>query len=291
MAHRQQDLHQQAKPLTTATSLSWPLSILSAFLTGIVGMLAAGFVAAACVDWYGVSSREGESGYFVIAIAFLGLIAGVRHRADHRTRRCRPAPTPASSRRSAGRSRWSPASRSWAGRTARLLADIPPEIDGEALMLAVEVRWPEGQVERPVAGRGRGIARRCTPFPSTPTRCARRRTARSGCEDAHRVDGRWVVPGAVSIFTSRGKRVLVVSTERRRPEGERGIPGAAPGAAGQAQYLEWSEWLPRTRPGTTPHNRLTYRFRVQRTSQPVRTRAHRRLGGRNGRRAASTGRR
>ncbi len=103
MAHRQQDLHQQAKPLT-AKSLSWPLSIVSAFLTGIVGLLAAGFVAAACVDWYGVSSREGESGYFVIGIAFLGLIAGFVVGLIV-ARMVAAALAPASSRHSADRSR------------------------------------------------------------------------------------------------------------------------------------------------------------------------------------------
>jgi hypothetical protein len=42
-------------------------------------------------------------------------------------------------------------------------------------------------------------------------------------------------------------------------DGERGFQ-APPGAASAG--LEWSDWLPRTRPGTTPHNRLTYRSRA-----------------------------
>ena len=154
------------------------------------------------------------------------------------------------------------------GAAARLLADIPPEIDGEALMLAVEVRWPEDQVEQPVAGADEGsLALHSIPFYSNTVRATE--TGPLWMEDAQRVDGRWVVPGAVSVFTSRGKRVLVVSTgdDDEANEGFQVPLAARPGR----RYLEWSDWLPRTRPGITPHNRLTYRFRVRRTSQPVRT--------------------
>ena len=267
MAHRQQDLHQQAKPLTTATSLSWPLSILNAFLTGVVGMLAAGFVAAACVDWYGVSSREGESGYFVIAIALLGLVAGVA--IGLIVARIVAGGTDPGFLKALGRSVAVVAVITLVGGgAARLLADIPPEINGEALMLAVEVRWPEDQVERPVAAAGEGsLALYSIPFYSNTVRASE--DGPLWMEDAHRVDGRWVLPGAVSVFTRRGKRVLVVSTGDDH-EANEGFQVPLPARPGKRQ-LQWSDWLPRTRPGTTPHNKLTYRFRVQRTSQPVRT--------------------
>jgi len=265
VAHRQQDLHQQAKPLTTK-ALSWPLSIVSAFLTGIVGLLAAGFVAAACVDWYGVSSREGESGYFVIGMAFLGLIAGFV--VGLIAARVVAGGADPGFLKALGRSVAVVAVCTVVGgAAARLLADIPPEIDGEALMLEVEVRWPEDQVERPVAGAREGsLELHSVPFYSNTVRASD--YGPLWMEDAHRVDGRWVVPGAVSVFTSRGKRVLVVSTGDD-DEANEGFQVPLPARPGQ-RYLEWSDWLPRTRPGTAPHNRLTYRFRVQRTSQPVR---------------------
>ena len=89
-------------------------------------------------------------------------------------------------------------------------------------------------------------------------------------QDARLVEGRWVVPGAVSVFTGRGKRALMVSTNEDDPTANEGFLVPLP-ARPSARDLEWSEWLPRARPGTAPINKLTYRFRVRRSSQPVRT--------------------
>jgi hypothetical protein len=47
-------------------------SLLIAFLAGFAGLLVAGLIAIACVDWYRVSNFEGASGFFVIGIALLG---------------------------------------------------------------------------------------------------------------------------------------------------------------------------------------------------------------------------
>ena len=267
MAHRQQDLHEQAESLTTTPSLSWPLSILSAFLTGIVGMLAAGFVAAACVDWYSISSREGESGYFVIAIAFLGLVAGCA--IGLITARVVAAGSDPGFLKALGRSLAMVAGIAvLGGGTARLLADVPPELDGETLMLSVEVRWPEDQVEPPPAGPGEGsLTLHSIPFYSNTVRASE--SGPLWMQDARRMDGRWVVPGAVSIFTSRGKRALMVSTNDDDPKANEGFLVPLPARPG-ARYLEWSDWLPRARPGIAPINKLTYRFRVRRISQPVR---------------------
>ena len=56
--------------------MSWLGSFFIGVLTAIVAALAGGFVAAAWVDWYHISGREGESGYFVIAIGLLSGIVG-----------------------------------------------------------------------------------------------------------------------------------------------------------------------------------------------------------------------
>ncbi len=57
--------------------MTWLVSLLVACICGVLGMLHAGVIANACVSWYQVSSREGESGYFVIFIAMGGGIAGL----------------------------------------------------------------------------------------------------------------------------------------------------------------------------------------------------------------------
>ena len=231
-------------------------------------MLAAGLVAAACVDWYNVSSREGESGYFVIAIALLGFVAGFV--IGLITARVVAAGADPGLVKALGRSLAMVAGVTLlGGGTARLLADVPPEIGGETLMLSVEVRWPPEQVDQPRAGPGEGtLTLHSIPFYSNTVRASE--TGPLWMQDARLVEGRWVVPGAVSVFTGRGKRALMVSTNEDDPTANEGFLLPLPARPG-ARDLEWSEWLPRARPGTAPINKLTYRFRVRRSSQPVRT--------------------
>ena len=57
--------------------MSWPASIFSALLTGLLALFVGGFIAAMAVDWYHISGREGASGYFVAGIAILSFGAGV----------------------------------------------------------------------------------------------------------------------------------------------------------------------------------------------------------------------
>ncbi len=52
--------------------MNWTLSLFISSLAGLVGLFVAGLIAIAWVDWYRVTSFEGASGYFVIAVALLG---------------------------------------------------------------------------------------------------------------------------------------------------------------------------------------------------------------------------
>jgi hypothetical protein len=56
--------------------MSWGLSILAGVLTAAVGAFAAGFTAERHTDWHAMSSFEGSSGYFVVFMGLLGLVAG-----------------------------------------------------------------------------------------------------------------------------------------------------------------------------------------------------------------------
>jgi hypothetical protein len=148
------------------------------------------------------------------------------------------------------------------GTVAGLLADIPPTIDGEELLLITELRWPSGAAS-PVAAPGTGLVQLAALSASAV------RASTDGplfLEDAHHVDGRWVVPGAVRVFTSRGSRMLYF-------RGGETIVAAfivpLPGHPGAAQH-DWSEWLPQRGEAAGP-DRFTYRFRVVRQSDPIRT--------------------
>jgi hypothetical protein len=247
--------------------MSWPLTIFVALLSAVVGAIAGGFTAQLAVDWYRISSFEGGSGYFVVAMGLAGLLGGlliglvasrfVAHGAHPGFLRAFGL--------------------SLAvvlgivgsiGGVARLLADVAPTLGGEPLMLLVEVRWPDGPSVSPATDTTERRLRLTSLAGSVA------RTSRTGpfwTEDARQEDGRWIVPGAVEVFTSRGKRVIDVEPE---------IPNAAgilvplPAYPRSAQ-LEWSGWMPQARAGTAPlPDGFRYRYKVVPRNQPVRSQAY-----------------
>jgi hypothetical protein len=244
--------------------MKWLVSLAVAVLTAIAGLCAAGIVGGLLVDWYRVSSFEGGAGFFVVGIAVLGGIGSfVIGLVTARVIAARPRP-------SFGKALGYACAivlgvLAIIAGVARLLADIPPTIDGETLFLQVELRWPAAGGPDPRTIRGAGYTRLGT---STGSVVRRQEDGPLFVEDARNEDGRWIVPGAVDVFTSRGQRVLDVGI------GE--TPLAAflvplPAHPGQAQRA-WSDWMPHPRPGAAPlPDQFTYRFRVVRQSEPVRS--------------------
>src|SRR6266540_3729197 len=241
--------------------MGWTLSLVVAMLTTIAGLLASALVAGLAAMWYRVSSFEGGSGYFVVALALLGGVGGfVIGLVASRIVAARPKP---GFLKALGVSTGIVVLLlTGTGGVARLLADIPPTIDGEEMLLVTELRWPSGAAN-PIAAPGRALVQLGAASGSVV------RVSEDGplfLEDALQVEGRWVVPGAVRVFTSRGSRVLNFWV------GETILAGfivplpVYPGAA----QREWSEWLPRQGEGAGP-DRFSYRFRVVRESEPIRT--------------------
>src|SRR5215212_4463241 len=128
--------------------MSWLASLLVALLAAAIGLVLGGFVASHAVSWYRISSFEGGSGYFVVALALLGFVVGfvigvVASRI-----------VAASAHPSAWRAiAWSQLSviglAVLVGAIARFSADVPPRLNGEPLLLAVEIRWPPSQSVSP----------------------------------------------------------------------------------------------------------------------------------------------
>ncbi|MCA9722810.1 MAG: hypothetical protein KC489_10505, partial [Gemmatimonadetes bacterium] len=122
--------------------MSWPASLTVGALVAIVAGALAGLVAGLITDWHRMSSFEGASGYFVVGMILLGAIAGFllgvvtsRLLGDASmlkalgvavTITCAIAAVVAG--------------------ISRSQADIPPTIDGESLVLAIELKWPSGRV-------------------------------------------------------------------------------------------------------------------------------------------------
>jgi hypothetical protein len=248
--------------------VSWPLSILVALLTGGVGLLGAGFVAALIVDWYRISSFEGGSGFFVVFMALFGGMAGsVLGLIAARVTAARPNPGFGKGLRNAVGA--AVVILVAVAGVARVLADVPPQIDGQTLLLHVELRSPAGDTTDLAALSGTPYVRlgALAPFSNV------QRVSDQGplwIEDVRREDSRWIVPGAVEIVTSRGKKVLDIGVGDTMLGGFliplRGSPSRAD--------LDWTPWYPQAPAGEAPlPDQFTYRYRVARQSDSVRTAA------------------
>ncbi|AHG93882.1 hypothetical protein J421_6347 (plasmid) [Gemmatirosa kalamazoonensis] len=233
--------------------MSWPGSIAIALLTGVVGMLAAGYVANLAVGWYRVSSFEGGAGYMVVGLALVGGVAGV------------VVGLVASRTVGSGFVKALGASEGSilalvgvVGLTARALADVPPEIDGKELLLAVEVQWPATNAASPATEPGEAFVR-LSRVTSGVARASR--LGPLWKDDARLVDGRWIAPGVVNVFTTRGRRALFVQLGDSIVAGFDLPLRARPASSDRA----WSDWVPRTRDG------FAVRYRVALDGEPVRS--------------------
>lgn len=242
--------------------MSWFASFGVAALTAMVGLVVGGVIANLCVSWYSISSFEGGSGYFVVAMALIGGLAGFvigmiasRYIAASATPGFwRALGTAVGAVLTLGIVIALP---------ARLLADVPPEIDGETLLVAFELKWPASQTTDP----------RTTPgLPVSYLRSSAGHVVRKSergaffLEDARQEDGRWVAGGGTYIFTNRGQRVLDVSI------GDSTLAGfILPMKSPTSSHREWSEWFPRPRDGAPAlPDGFRLRYKVIKASEPLR---------------------
>jgi hypothetical protein len=202
--------------------MSWLQSFFVAVLTAVVAAIAGGWIGVLCVSWYRISPREGGSGYFVAAIVvlsgFLGFLLGFilsRYFGGAGT-----AGFFTGLGASAG------AALGLAGAITVIawrLADIPPTIHGHELDLVVEARLPVG-AERPAVIEGKQFV-----FFESGERGKAPRASETGFLDVSKttqIEGRWVVPGSVRIFTTRDTRFVTIALDEKRAFGfELRFPG------------------------------------------------------------------
>ncbi|MEP7384392.1 MAG: hypothetical protein ABI910_22130 [Gemmatimonadota bacterium] len=240
--------------------MSWLLSFVVALLMGLLGLLVGGVVAGLYVDWYRVSSFEGGSGYFVIGFALLGFLAG----AIVGMISARVVDDSGMGRAMGMSSLVVVMIGLTITGVSRLFADIPPTIDGDEVLLTFELRWPAQETRAPASMPGLGHARLGAAAGHTLRRWG---NGILFVEDAHLVEGRWVVPGAVEVFTGRGTRLLDVGI------GDTSLAGFVVPLPGQpgAKERTWSEWMPNPRAGSVPPpGAYTYRYRIVKVSEPAR---------------------
>src|SRR5689334_15170431 len=128
--------------------MSWIASSLIAVLTAAIGLVLGGFIASHAVSWYRISSFEGGSGYFVVGMALLGAIAGLP--IGLVASRVVAASAHPGAWRAIG---WSQLTvigiAAIVAAIARFGADVAPKLNGEELLLMVELQWPATQVASP----------------------------------------------------------------------------------------------------------------------------------------------
>jgi hypothetical protein len=241
--------------------LSWLASFFVAILAAGAACVGTGLVANLYVDLYHMTSREGASGYFIVSMAFLGLVGGfVLGLVEARVVAASAQP-----------GFWKATGvvlvtltvvLGGAALIERGLADVPPEIDGEQLWLQVEVRPPLGWSMPPG-----GTAPAQLRLGSVSGRTVRKNVRGAlFAEDARIEDGRAIVPGAVELFTERGDRLLQIVIGTREEWFGVDVP-RHPGR----KLLAWSAWISDPeRAARKTGNQMSYRFRLLKRSEPVR---------------------
>lgn len=245
--------------------MSWFSTIVSAVLTAVAGTVLTGYVANLAVRWYRISSFEGGSGYYVVFLALAGgiaaLIIGIIV-----ARIVAAGANPAFVKALAFSLLTITALTGAGGSVARLMADVPPTVDGEELMLVVEARWPAGTAQSPAATPGTSFLELGSNTSAHVERLAKRGALWK--EDARLVDGRWTVTGVAPVFTERGARsVNIALNDSTRYDFLIDLP-RRPGT----RDFEFSEWLPTEGAGGTIRDTgISIRYRVQKRSEPTRT--------------------
>lgn len=238
--------------------MSWLASIAIAVLTGGLGLLVAGYIAERCGDWYHVSNVDGGAVALVVAAALLGGMASAV--IGLVVSRFVPGGGVVGFLQGLGAS---------SGMVvviggvsiliAWLLADIPPRIAGVLLDLDVEIKLPVGETVPSVSD---------TDKPSLTlgsiVNHVQRKSGRGTLkvDEARLEDGRWIVPGSVMVFTTRGLR-MIDARIGQKSIGAFMVPlPARPGT----EFEQWSPWTPRPRAGDPPwpDSKASYRFRIRR---------------------------
>jgi hypothetical protein len=241
--------------------MSWFHSIVIGFLTAVVGCLGAGVVASQCVRWYRISSFEGAAGYYVVFIALLGAVVGLI--GGIVCSRYVPATEGAMFLKGLGI-----ATGGMGGLLllvliiCRLAADLPPEMNGRSLELAVEVRCPEG-FAWPVKVDDYGA------FAGVDLPGGRRQpTGKLRLEEAVLVDGRWVVPATVPLETSVNQKYFRAYFNRENDA----FFGLRLRSHPNGRDLNWSPWIESgwntNQPEPAPEKEFKLRYRVQEIIPP-----------------------
>lgn len=241
--------------------MTWFISLFIGLLTAILGCGSALFIATKCVRWYRISSFEGGSGYFVVLMGLFGIVIGM----VVGTVAARFAVTGEHVHflRGLGYAFGSLVSLALVVLAAcRLGADLPPEIDGKSLELAIEVRAPRG-FTMPVVLDKYG-AHVCIDLPGGK----RQPQTKLDLDGARQVDGQWIITATVPLETSSSNKYV-------RTYFNKDIDGffrLGLRSRPTSKNFEWSPWIESawnaSRPRPDAQDALFMRYKVQVVEPP-----------------------
>jgi hypothetical protein len=242
--------------------MSWTSSFFIAALTGVLGLVVAGLVTAACSEWLNVSNREGAAGYLMVALALLGgAVAFALGLVVSRVLAAQPDP---GFLKALGISCGAVvAVGALALGLGWLKADFAPKIDGQSLALAIEVRCPKGFI-LPKKADEYGFHASVR----VPGSGRYQQQGELDLKHAKKEDGRWLVTAVVPLHTSSSNKVMDVRFSK-----EHSLTFWLPlRSKPNRADLEWSKWIDSGWDvGTAeppPEKKFNLRYKVQLVEPP-----------------------
>lgn len=240
--------------------MSWPGSIGVAAVSGLVGLLLAGLIANACVDWYRVSSFEGKAGFFVVFVALAGGLAAAA--IGLVTARVVAVGAELTWLKTSGLALGVTVGVSGiATLLCWLAADIAPTLDGKELEVELEVRGPRGfsLPEPDEYGASAGVY-----LPGG----RRLPTVQLRASDFTSVDGQLHLRVSVPLTTSAAQKFMQL-----RLNAQHNLLFSLPlRSRPRAEDCEWSTWVESgwdaNQPEPPKEARFTARYRVRVVEPP-----------------------
>jgi hypothetical protein len=229
------DIAPRLTAVPASSLMNWLLSFVIAFLTGVAGLFGTAFLTTFLIRWFRISSFEGGSGYYAVAVSILGGIAGLFVGLIC-ARVVAAQPNPGFLKALGVSLGTALAIILVVALICRLCADIAPRIGGKSLKLLLEIQAPSS-LALPLSADDANSA-----YASIELRYGGKSRS-GGSIDLHptrRIDGRRLFTASFPLQTSaRAKLVRVFLNRENNLLFDLPLPSKP-----TKQHCDWSEWAP-----------------------------------------------
>lgn len=241
--------------------MTWLSTFSIALLSGVLGLVCAGIIAAFCADWFRISNFEGKAGFFMVAVAMLGGIAAF-FVGPFVMRLITAGAAPGFFKQLIVACGAVLAIALGALAICRWFADVAPKMHGKSLVLEIEVRCPKTFTLPKVPDEYGSTSEVYLP------RRARQPIANLRLDETKTVDGFLIVPTTVPLATSASQKYLGVRFDKNHSL-TFGLPLRS---HPRASDCEWSNWIESGwdagKPEPAKEAKFNLRFRVATVEPP-----------------------